>query len=268
MINQNNNILRQVQNSLKGKLCFGKPTQQGIASDAIYSWGIYKHYLAKGCSFAKWANEQHGCLTLDEARVHVDAFIQKYTAFWSIRTQNLVAGALAEIYGESNMYRSHRAILSESKNKEFIDFCKATGLRRSEFNRLKPENLRYDEATGKYMLTGIRKGSGIHDFPVLSEEAVMRIQNTPSKKKVWNVIPPQADFHSYRAEYCKTIDDLHARPIAELDESEKHYCRGNLSGVVYDRNAILIASRAIGHNRITIFAGEYLFATHGGDFDE
>ena len=39
----------------------------------------------------------------------------------------------------------------------------------------------------------------------------------------------------------------------------RYYCRNDLKGVVYDKQAMRIASRALGHNRICVIAGHYLY---------
>ena len=277
---KNKSLVRQVQEALKQKLCIGESKhlakQQKAALEGIYSWSTYQNYLVKGCAFVKWVKEHHNCRTLDDARKYVDAYIQKHIdQGYSPYTQKLIACALAKVYGcstkdftptqvrhRANITRSRgsKAIFSESKNKEFVDFCKSTGLRRHEIKILKPENLSFDESTGKYMLVNIKgKGGRLRDCPILSKEAVERIQSTPANQNVWSKIPSRADIHSYRADYCKSIYRLHARPIGEIPKSDRYYCRGELSGVVYDKRAMYIASKALGHNRISVIAGHYLY---------
>jgi len=114
------------------------------------------------------------------------------------------------------------------------------------------------------MLVNIKgKGGRLRDCPILSKEAVEQIKNTPNGQNVWSKIPSRADIHSYRAEYCKSLYQLHARPIAEIPKDDKYYCRSDLKGVVYDKKAMLIASQALGHNRISVIAGHYLYGKDG-----
>jgi len=277
---KNKSIIHQVQETLNQKLCIGDKKhlakQEGVASDGIYSWGTYNTYLAKGCAFAKWAKTHHGCKTLSDARNYVDTYIQYHIANgYSPSTQKTIASSLAKLYGcstkdfiptqvrrRADITRSRmgKAKFSESRSQEFVDFCKATGLRRREIKNLKPENLSFDESTGKYVLINIKgKGGRLRSCPILSEKAIERIENTPEGQTVWSKIPSRADIHSYRADYGKSIYDLHARPIAEIPKSDRYYCRGDLKGIVYDRRAMAVASRALGHNRISIIAGHYLY---------
>jgi len=250
--------------------------KKGVASRGIYSYGTRKTYIIKCCAFVKWAKENYGCRTLLEARKYVDAYLQhlmdsKYSPY----SQKIIASALAKLYDCSSKdfiptqvrrraditrSREGKAIFSESRNSEFVDFCKATGLRRHEIKNLKPENLRFDEATGKYMLVNIKgKGGRLRACPILSDRAIERIKNTIAGQRVWGKIPSRADIHSYRADYCRAIYDLHARPLAEIPKSDRYYCRGDLKGVVYDKRAMKIASLALGHNRISVIAGHYLY---------
>jgi len=277
---KNQSLVYQVQNVLKSKLCIGEQKhsakQQGVASNGIYSWGTYKNYLAKSCAFVKWAKEHHDCRTLADARGYVDAYIQHYIdRGYSAYTQAAIANALAKLYGcskkdfiptqtrhRANITRSRKgkAIFSEVRNKEFVDFCKSTGLRREEIENLKPEHLRYDESIGRYMITDLKgKGGRVLNCPVLSKEAVERIKNTPAGQKVWSKVPTRPDIHSYRAEYCKSVYNLYARPVEAIPKDEKYHCRKDLKGVIYDKRAMLIASRALGHNRISVIAGHYLY---------
>ena len=117
------------------------------------------------------------------------------------------------------------------------------------------------------MLVNIKgKGGRLRDCPIISREegvveaVIEKIRSTPAGQNVWNKIPSRADIHSYRAEYCKAIYEQHALPIAEIPKSERYYCRGDLNGVVYDKRAMRIASRALGHNRISVIAGHYLYS--------
>ena len=51
---------------------------------------------------------------------------------------------------------------------------------------------------------------------------------------------------------------MYARPIATLNHDEIYYCRGDRKGTWLDKKAMLVASKALGHNRISIIASNYL----------
>ena len=281
-MSKHKSIIRQAQEVLLFLLCIGQSKhlakKQGIASDGIYSWNTYKSYLRKVCNFLKWAKERYGCRMLDEARQYVDEYLQsRIDLGYSPYTQKLIVCAIAKLYRcstkdfiptqirhRANISRSRqgKAIFSEEKNEVFVDLCKSTGLRRHELRNLRPENLNFDEATGEYKLINIKgKGGRVRECPILSDKAVERILNTPPGQNVWSKIPSRADIHSYRAEYCKSIYNLHARPIDTIPIKERYYCRADMKGVVLDRKAMAIASQALGHNRISVIAGHYLYGT-------
>jgi len=278
---KNKSIVRQVHDTLNEKRRFGESKyeaqKQGTSRNGIFSYNTYRTYLAQGCKFAKWARENHGCKTLAEVRAYVDPYLQMHIdKGYSAWTQSTISNSLAKLYGcsikefipteprrRANIVRSRKgkAKFSEARNKEFVDFCKATGLRKHEFPNLRPENLHYDDVTRQHMIVDLKgKGGLLRSFPILSKEAIERIKNTPAGQKVWAKIPTRPDIHSYRAEYCKSIYNRHARPFAETPKSERYYCRGDLKGIVYDKRAMLIASQALGHNRICVIAGHYLYA--------
>ena len=281
-MSKSKNIIHQVKETLSQKLRIGEQKhlakQQGGASDGIYSWGSYKTYLVKCCAFVKWAKDYYGCRTLADARNYVNSYIKLHIdKRYSSYTQKTIANSLAKLYGcstkdfiqtqprlRTNITRSRigkaKARFSESKNKEFVDFCRATGLRRHEIKYLKPENFGFDESTRKNMLVNVKgKGGRLWDCPILSKEAIEKIQNTPAGQNVWSKVFANADVHSYRADYCKAVYNLHASPIAKIPIKERYYCRGDLKGAVYDKRAMLIASKALGHNRISVIAANYLY---------
>jgi len=157
---------------------------------------------------------------------------------------------------------------SEIRNQEFVDFCRATGLRRHELKNLRAEHIRYDDVkteTGEtirqYYITGLKgKGGRMRECPILSKEAVDRMLNTKPGQKVWDVAPANPDIHSYRADYCATIYERYARSIAEIPRKERHDCRKDLKGVKYDKQAMAVASRYLGHDRIEVIAQSYLYS--------
>lgn len=97
-----------------------------------------------------------------------------------------------------------------------------------------------------------------------------RIRSTPSGEKVWQHIHQSADIHGYRAEYATDIYRAHARPIEEIPydrvnkgtgrkfQSDVYTCRKDESGKKLDKKAMLICSKALGHNRIEVVANNYI----------
>lgn len=121
----------------------------------------------------------------------------------------------------------------------------------------------------------VRNGKGGRErvSPIVGKNAaqiVERIRSTPSDEKVWQHIHQSADIHGYRAEYATDIYRAHARPIEEIPydrvnkgtgrkfQSDVYTCRKDESGKKLDKKAMLICSKALGHNRIEVVANNYI----------
>lgn len=103
-----------------------------------------------------------------------------------------------------------------------------------------------------------------------SARIVERMKDTPPEEKVWQYVPSNADIHSYRADYATAIYKTHARPIDQIPydkvnkgtgrkyQSEVYSCRKDESGKKLDKAAMLVCSKALGHNRISVVADYYI----------
>lgn len=82
------------------------------------------------------------------------------------------------------------------------------------------------------------------------------------------------DIHSYRTVYANRLYTKYARPVSEIDERKRIptqrksksrdgtvspiiRLKGDLNGVVLDREACRTVSRNLGHNREEIFGASY-----------
>ena len=123
--------------------------------------------------------------------------------------------------------------------------------------------------------TFVRNGKGgrARLSPIIgknTEQIVERIRNTPPEEKVWQHVHKSADIHGYRAEYATAIYKAHARAIKEIPfdrvnrgtgrryQSEVYVCRKDEAGKKLDKAAMLVCSKALGHNRISVVADNYI----------
>lgn len=123
--------------------------------------------------------------------------------------------------------------------------------------------------------THVRSGKGGRErmSPIIgndAEQIIDRIKNTPAEEKVWRFVHKSADIHSYRADYATIIYKANARPIEEIPydkinrgtgrqfQSEVYVCRKDEAGKKLDKVAMLICSKALGHNRISVVADNYI----------
>lgn len=123
--------------------------------------------------------------------------------------------------------------------------------------------------------THVRNGKGGRErlSPIIGQFAgqiIVRIRETPAEEKVWQYVNTNADIHGYRAEYATAIYKAHARPIQDIPydrvhrgtgrryQSEVYTCRKDEAGKKLDKAAMLVCSKALGHNRISVVADNYI----------
>ena len=123
--------------------------------------------------------------------------------------------------------------------------------------------------------THVRNGKGGRErlSPIVGPDAaqiIERLQNTPGEEKVWQHVHQSADIHGYRAEYATAIYKAHAREIQDIPydrvnrgtgrkyQSEVYTCRKDEAGRKLDKAARLVFSKAVGHNRISVVADNYI----------
>lgn len=283
-------LVYQVQSALEDKLAIGQSKHEakilGTANEHIYSWSTFKTYMKHCNYFTAYCKAEHGCKTLEQCRSYVNEWLISRQGL-SAYTQKLEASALAKMYGckttdfvktatrnRSDIVRSRgeKAMdkhFSEEKNADLVAFARATGLRREELTNLTGDKLRQDE-TGKYYIEVVGKGGRYRQAPVIGDvRTVVRLCETAGKGKVFEKVHDGADIHNYRAEYATAIYKASARPIDQipydgLTKAGKRYqkdvyvCRGDQKGQKFDRQAMLEASRALGHNRVSVVGEHYL----------
>ncbi len=121
----------------------------------------------------------------------------------------------------------------------------------------------------------VRNGKGGRErfSPIIgrhAERIVERLAETPAEEKVWQHIHTSADIHGYRAEYATAVYKAHARAIEDIPydkvnrgtgkryQSEVYTCRKDEAGKKLDKAAMLVCSKALGHNRISVVADNYI----------
>lgn len=272
-------LIRQVQERLDSLLSIGESKYEDKKTDLtkrkIYSWNTYRSDLQQCCQFVRYCRDNHYCKNLADCRQYVEEWMESRKEL-SAYTQKLSASALCKLYGESleelgittkraarsEITRSRGtakrdAHFSEQKNADFVEFCRSTGLRRSEITKLRGDQLLQEEGQWYIQTTG--KGGRFRIIPICGDvNLVVRKMQSAGTGKVWAKVPSCADIHSYRADYATRVYLSHARPIEDLPRKERYICRRDKVGTIYDRQAMLIASQALGHNRIDVIGQHYL----------
>lgn len=256
----------------------------------IYSTRTYETYRQQGKAFASFAKAR-GCKTLGEAKEVVGEYLQALIddgkSSYSVRT---AASAIGKIYGTD--YGSFGVTMPERKRSEiknnrgdsrmiasghisaetaekYGSILRCIGLRRSEALLARGNDL--IEKDGKCYIR-VPRGKGgrsreavIEGTPEEIKEVVALFEEAKERgthggdPHVWpSGIPKNIPVHRYRAEYAEKVYKACARPIEGLKREEKYFCRGDLKGIVYDRQALAYASAQLGHTRISVVAVNYL----------
>ena len=108
-------------------------------------------------------------------------------------------------------------------------------------------------------------------FGTDKDQIIDRMRRTGDHNKVWLFINHNVDVHGYRAEYAAAVYKRYARNIADIPydkvnrgsghrfQGDVYACRGDEKGKKLDRTAMKKASKALGHNRVSVVADNYLY---------
>lgn len=117
------------------------------------------------------------------------------------------------------------------------------------------------------------KGGRERYAPIIGDnkqQIIDRMKATAPDKKVWQHVSGNADIHSYRGEYATAVYKMYARPIEVIPydkinkgtgkkfQSGVYTCRKDEFGKKLDKEAMLKASKALGHNRLEVVANNYI----------
>lgn len=131
----------------------------------------------------------------------------------------------------------------------------------------------FDNPEQKYFVHIREKGGRDRIAPIIgpqTEQIVERFRNTQADENVWSYVNTNADIHSYRGDYATRLYKMYARRIEDIPydkinrgsgrryQSGVYTCRKDEKGKKLDKRAMLICSKALGHNRIHIVADNYL----------
>jgi len=101
-------------------------------------------------------------------------------------------------------------------------------------------------------------------------DILRRFDETLPGKKVWQHVHDAADIHGYRSDYAMRIYKYYSRDIEDIPydryhrgtghryQSQVYVCRADESGKRLDKEAMLKVSKALGHNRLSVVADNYL----------
>ena len=285
---------QQAYDQLTGMLAFGESKKEamatGTAKNKIFSHATYKNYWKHIKYFLGYIRVDQG-LSAWTVQLEAKALGKLYgispddEAYFDPPKRN------RQDIKRSRGDRVRDQHFSKTNNDELIKFCRGTGLRRRELQELRGKDLvsreQIEVARRLEILRDtqlfpeaqsfihVRNGKGGRErlSPIIGKHAdqiVERIADTPAEEKVWQHIHTSADIHGYRAEYATAIYKAHARAIEDIPydkvnrgtgrryQSEVYTCRKDEAGRKLDKAAMLVCSKALGHNRISVVADNYI----------
>ena len=246
----------------------GKP-----AMNKSYSYQTMDNYKNAAVHFAQWARETHGCRDIDDAKQYTGEYLRQRMdegkSAWTVR---LDAAALAKLYqvqttelgvdlparnrADVTQHRTNaeKGHFSEKNNRDLVDLCRATGLRRHEVAALRPEDVKR-MPDGRVTVEVQRGKGGKHRIvTALNEKPLIIAQKAAQegRETVIDHIPKYAPCHVYRREFAKALYDSKARDTSTLTEKEKYRCHAEREGTVYDKAAMKEISFDMRHNRLGV----------------
>ena len=234
--------------------------------DGIYSIVTMQTYRRECIAFVEWAKINYDCRYLDQCKTYAGQYLVNKIAVgnsaWSVQTirsslrklyqnQNLASNVQLPIRRKNEIKRSRgeKAMdkkFSPEKNRDLVDFSKATGLRRHELKAVKVSNVYHD---GERLRVDVIQGKGgrPRSVPVLKQfesRVIEIIAGKDSDNQVIDRIPVRADIHSYRREYAASYyKELSGKDFNPKDK---------------DTQAMQYVSWALGHNRLDVISRNYL----------
>lgn len=144
-------------------------------------------------------------------------------------------------------------------------FQRGVGLRnKKELQQLRGSDLKFKDGE-PWIIVQKGKGGLRRECPVWGTEEekqnVIRRMQAAGDNLVWprDTIPRHYDAHADRAYYASRMYLNLARDTDTLPYKEKYICRRDMYGIVFDKEAMQKTSRALGHERLSILATNYLW---------
>lgn len=152
--------------------------------------------------------------------------------------------------------------VSEIENERLIRFCRSTGLRRREVEAVCGDALRV--RNGKafiYVINGKGGKKRYAEICCMPEDLskIKKEMRMAGSSKLFCHVNSMLDVHALRAQYAVSLYRKYAEPVEKLERKDKYVCRKEKAGTVYDRRALLIVSKNLGHNRLNVVADNYLY---------
>lgn len=272
--------------------------REGTMQDGIYSHStarVYHRECQKFADYVRQVSPQGRFTSLADAKSYAKDYIARDNAdpSKSAYTVKLERSALAKLFGvdakelghvdqraRADITRSRertvisdktgKAILnrstraghfSEKNHADEVAFARGTGMRRSEMEQVRGDQLHQrNDGSYYFKMNGYQcKGGREREIPVICNvDRIKALCEQAGHDKVWDKVPSAMDVHHYRSCYASDLYKSIARDRDAIPAKDRYCCRGELKGTWYDKPAMQQVSQALGHNRINVIAEHYL----------
>ncbi|MSS78820.1 hypothetical protein FYJ26_10600 [Anaerococcus sp. WCA-380-WT-2B] len=276
-----------------------KNNKKDLTQNKIYSFVTYKNYKRSCYKLVDYLfkNNKEVRQLKDLKINHVNNYLQHLIdKGYSAPTINSSKAAIAKLMQISskefiatpkvyraNITRSRKPVIRDkhiSKETEsfYAKFTTAIGGRRSEMENIRGTDLIFRDVkitfknktyvlAKNYPCIHIKNGKGGKErfAPIIGKntQETKEITNYIKKageNKVFGKLPSHFDNHFYRGQYAKRVYKKLARNTATIkDKTEVYFCRKDKAGTAWDKRAMIISSKWLGHNRIDVIARHYLY---------
>ena len=274
-----NSLKKQVYKTLSEKYKQGRGESRsahkaaGDASAYIFSKSTFEDYLKSCYRFVSYCAE-NGCKSLQDCQEQVEGYMSTRSGK-SAYTQASELSAIAKLFGRkstdydvslpkrerteiqrSRHYTEKQEHFSEARNASLVEFCKATGLRRSELEKVRGTDL-HDDSKGVYFVVK-GKGGKVREAHIYGNVALVKeLSANAGSSHIFSKISSACPVHQYRAEYASRIYRAESRDIKSLDRQELYICRADMAGERFDKTALQKVSSNLGHNRLSVAVSHY-----------
>lgn len=255
----------------------------GATQDKIYSKNTFETYKRQSRYFADWLEKNYPDVkTIEQAREYVDKYLLYLievgkkpcsiatTKAALVKVYQTDASAFVETPARTrdSITRSRLDVAQDSHVSEKTEarlsrFTSATGLRRAEMLKIEADDLFFKGGKAYLSVTKGTKGgkSRIVEIVGLSPEDTRDIVEwiQGQKGRLFPHITKHYDNHHYRAIYARRVYDKYARKEKDIPKSERYVMRKDRAGEVFDKLAMAVTSKNLGHNRIDVIAQSYLY---------
>jgi hypothetical protein len=250
----------------------------------IYSEQTYKTYKKQFGYFMDWLSKEHPeAVTIKDAQKYADEYLQfcmedKGESPSSLST---IKAAMAKVFGISSStllktppreragYKRSRfpvasdKHISEATERRLARFTSATGLRRSEMTKITADDLFFKDGKAFLSVTKGTKGGKARTVEIMGvseEETKDIIKFIQSKKgRLFPKLHTNYDNHRYRGTYAMRLYMHYARKEKDIPRVDRYVMRKDRAGEVFDKSAMRMVTKNLGHNRIDVIAQSYLY---------